>query len=294
MDRDALGIFTDIAQALTESGYCVLRFDKRGIGESQGFFSTYAQPEVISDLTNALDFLKLQPEIDKSRIAVLGHSEGGFYASYLAALDSDIRACIVLSARSSLNPLRDNCRKLNTFIKKVVPDDEEYLQSAIAIVKQNREIIKGKGDWITIMGKRVFTKKMSLENKYNPIDTMKKVKIPVLISHGRKDDINSIEEAKELGDALAEAGNDNFTMIYFGQLDHFFGPVVKNPPVRDHVEVDAEALKSITNWLDKNIIPLPPEPIPIEESLPLEIPTEDSVEVPAASAAKKDKNIEGE
>ena len=209
MDRGALGIFTDIAHALTESGYCVLRFDKRGIGESQGFFSTYAQPEVISDLTNALDFLKLQPEIDKSRIAILGHSEGGFYASYLATLDSDVRACMILSARSSLSPLKDNCRKLNTFIKKVVPDDKEYLQSVIAMVKQNREIIKGKSDWIAIMDKRVFTKKMSLEEEYNPINTMKKVNIPVLISHGRKDDINPIEEAKELGDALAEAGNDN-------------------------------------------------------------------------------------
>jgi len=259
MDRNALGIFTDIAHTLAEAGYCVLRFDKRGIGQSQGFFSTYAQPEEISDLKYALDFLKAQPEVDKSRIALLGHSEGGFYAAYLAGLDSDIRACVIMSALSSLSPLKDDFRKLNNFIQKIVPEDEEYLGSAITAVTQSREIIKGKSDWITILGERVFTKKMALEDKYSPLDAIKKVGVPVLILHGRKDDINLTEEADQLGNSLAETGNNDFTTIYFGELGHFFGTVAKNPPSRDHLELDIETLESIVTWLDKNLLSPPVE-----------------------------------
>ena len=56
-------------------------------------------------------------------------------------------------------------------------------------------------------------------------------------------------------------------MIYFGELGHFLGKVVKNPPVRDHIEVDMETLKSIINWLDKNLTsPPPPPPPPLPEA----------------------------
>lgn len=258
LDRNALGIFTDLAHALAEAGYCVLRFDKRGVGQSGGFFSTYDQSEEISDLKCAIDFLKSLPEIDKSRIALLGHSEGGFYATYLASFDKDVRACIIMSALTSLSPLSNDCSKVKIFAKKITLDNE-YIKSAITAITQSREMIKDKSDWTTILGERVFTKKLYLESKYNVLDTIKKVKVPVLILHGRKDNVNLMEEAKELGDSLIEAGNENFTIIYFGELDHFFGKVVKGDSVRDHIEVDIEVLKSIAVWLDKNLLQVPIE-----------------------------------
>jgi hypothetical protein len=267
INRDNFGIFTDIAHTLGEAGYCVLRFDKRGIGKSQGFFAAYDQSGEISDLKCAIDFLKSLPEVDKSRIALLGHSEGGFYATYLAGSDEDVKTCIIMSALSSLSPLENDCSKLKKLITNIAPDDYEYLESAITAIKQSREIIKDKSDWVTVLNKRVFTKKMNLENKYNAIDTMKKVKIPVLILHGRKDTINFVEEARELGDALAEAGNDNFTIIYFGGLDYFFGTMVKEHLIEEHIEVDMEVLKSITTWLDKNLPQQPAESIIITENI---------------------------
>jgi dienelactone hydrolase len=259
VDRDALGIFVDTAHALAEAGYSVLRFDKRGIGKSEGLYSTYTQSEEISDLLCAINFLKSLPEVDKSRIALLGHSEGGFYAAYLASADKDIRACIIMSALSSLSPLKNNCAKVRALIERMTPDDEEYLYSTVASIIQNRQIIEGKGDWITILDKRVFTKRVMLESTHDMLDTMKKIKVPVLILHGRKDDVNSAEEAKELGDALSEAGNDKFTIIYFGDLNHYFGTVIKDAPMKDHVEVDMEVLKNINVWLDKNLLAPPVE-----------------------------------
>ncbi|MBL7071771.1 MAG: alpha/beta fold hydrolase [Candidatus Omnitrophica bacterium] len=260
LDREARGMFTDLAHTLAESGYCVLRFDKRGIGQSQGLFSTYAQPELISDLKKAIEYLKSLPEVDKSRIALLGHSEGGFYAAYLSGQDSDIRACVIMSALSSLNPLDNDCRKLKLFIKNIAPDDKIYLESAVASLMQSRDMIWGKGDWKNVLGYKVFTKKMNLEDTYSVTDAIKKVRVPTLILHGKKDEVNIKEEVEEIGDALSEGGNDNFTSIYFGKLDHFFGVMVKEPPVRNHIELDPEVSDSIVTWLNKNLAPLPLEP----------------------------------
>ena len=277
LDRNSFGIFTDIAHFLAEEGYCVLRFDKRGIGKSQGFFSTHAQPEEIADLRNAIDFLKSLPKVDKSRIAVVGHSEGGFYATYLAGTDENIRACVILSAISSMNPVKDDFMKLKKFVEKLVPDDSRYLESAIKTIKHSREIVKDKGDWITILGKKVFTRKMKLEDNYDPLETIKKVEVPVLILHGRKDEINLQEEVVALGDALASSGNENFTTIYFGELNHSFGTFVRDSQIRDHIEVDIKVLKNILSWLDENLSPPPateggpeerPKEVPAGRSLP--------------------------
>ncbi len=254
LDRDARGLFTDIAHTLAESGYCVLRFDKRGVGQNKDstLFATYDQVEEIADIVCALDFLKSQPEIDKDRIGVVGHSEGGFYAAYIAGHDYGIRACVLLSAPSSLNPLENNCNKLLHTIKRTVSYDNEYCTIALASLKKSRMMLD-ESDWITILGQRLFTKKMKNENKYNPLETVKKIKVPVLILHGRKDAINDIEEAEALGKALAEGGNNNFTMIYFGDMDHRFGKFVRKPPFREHIEVEEEVLKSLLSWLDENL-----------------------------------------
>lgn len=255
MDRNNIGIFTDLAHALAEAGYCVFRFDKRGIGRSKGLFSAYAQPEEISDLKCGIEFLGSLPEVDKSRIAVLGYSEGGFYASYLAGSYENVRACVILSALSSFNPLKDNCDKLRKFIKGAVPNDIGYLNGAVESLTQSRNMVMGKDDWVNVLGKKVFTKKINLENTYSVLDAVKKVKVPVLILHGRKDDLNLAEEVREIGESLASAGNDNFTSIYYGRLDHFFGTLVNKPPIREYIEVDIEVLTTITNWLRMNLPP---------------------------------------
>lgn len=258
LDSDALGIFTDMANALAENGYCVFRFDKRGVGKSQGFFSTYDQSEETADLKKALEFLRSVPEVDQSRIAALGYSEGGFYAAYLASLDEGIKGCIIISAAASMNPAKDDFKKVKEFVKRNISTNSQYLDNVIKTIVQSKEITKGQGDWITVLGNSVFTKKVKEQDSYDMIETLKKIKTPVLILHGKKDSINFPEEAKEMEDALSKSGNDNFTATYFGDLDHFMGRVVKNGDIRDHIEIDPSVTKTVIFWLNDNLTP--PQP----------------------------------
>jgi uncharacterized protein len=73
--------FWQIAQYLSERGFAVLRYDKRGVGtNSQIIDSDIWGNLTFGDLKNdaeiALSVLTQQPEVDPSKITLIGHSEG--------------------------------------------------------------------------------------------------------------------------------------------------------------------------------------------------------------------------
>jgi len=78
------GIFARAARLWAEQGYASLRIDFRGNGESDGKFEDMTFSGLIADGLAAVDFLKAEPRIDASKIAVVGWSQGGLVASAVA------------------------------------------------------------------------------------------------------------------------------------------------------------------------------------------------------------------
>jgi uncharacterized protein len=77
--------FFQIAEYLSERGFVVLRYDKRGIGENGTILDSNAWGNLTfndlkQDAEKALAVLAQQPEVDPNRITILGHSEGAVIA----------------------------------------------------------------------------------------------------------------------------------------------------------------------------------------------------------------------
>lgn len=70
------GIYKDLAHFVTELGFISLRYDKRGIGESQGNIKTVGMKDLVDDIVSNVKFLKNHPKVDSNRIILIGHSEG--------------------------------------------------------------------------------------------------------------------------------------------------------------------------------------------------------------------------
>src|SRR5439155_25063362 len=73
--------FWQIAQYLSERGFVVLRYDKRGVGANYTILDTNVwgnttANDLIQDSKKALNVLIQQPEVDPKRISIIGHSEG--------------------------------------------------------------------------------------------------------------------------------------------------------------------------------------------------------------------------
>lgn len=75
--------FAVIADYLARNGIASLRYDDRGVGRSEGEFSTATTYTFADDARSAVDFARTIGRV--GRIGILGHSEGGTIALMLAA-----------------------------------------------------------------------------------------------------------------------------------------------------------------------------------------------------------------
>jgi uncharacterized protein len=102
--------FWQIAQYLSERGFVVLRYDKRGISANytinQNIWANTTINDLIHDAEKALNVLTMQPEVDPKRISIIGHSEGTAIAPRVAIDNSTKVKNIILMGTVAQN-LRD-------------------------------------------------------------------------------------------------------------------------------------------------------------------------------------------
>jgi pimeloyl-ACP methyl ester carboxylesterase len=99
--RDQLQFF---AGQLTSLGFAVLRFDKRGVGESTGVYSSVGVAnslaqfaDLSSDVAAAARFLRAQPGIDARRVGLAGASQAGWILPLAARELGDAAFMVLLS-----------------------------------------------------------------------------------------------------------------------------------------------------------------------------------------------------
>ena len=92
--------FWVLADYLSNSGYAVLRYDDRGTFDSEGDFSAATTLDFADDALAAVDYLKKRPEVDSTKIVVIGHSEGGLIANILGASMPGLSGIVSLAGTS--------------------------------------------------------------------------------------------------------------------------------------------------------------------------------------------------
>ena len=90
-------VFLQLSNALSNAGYAVLRYDKRGIAKSGGSATTTTRTELLQDIRAAVSFARMYPSINSQRIFLLGHSEGGELVPSAAAADGKISGIVLMA-----------------------------------------------------------------------------------------------------------------------------------------------------------------------------------------------------
>lgn len=86
-----------IAQALTEHGIAVLRFDFTGLGASEGDFANTNFSSNVQDLVAAADFMRAQLQ---APALLIGHSLGGAAVLAAAGAMAEVKAVVTIAAPS--------------------------------------------------------------------------------------------------------------------------------------------------------------------------------------------------
>jgi hypothetical protein len=93
-----------VKSAMTRAGFAVLRYDKRGVGASTGFYEGVGPingarvlGELADDMAAGVAFLRTRPEIDGHRIGLMGISQAGWVIPLAAERAPDVRYMILVS-----------------------------------------------------------------------------------------------------------------------------------------------------------------------------------------------------
>jgi dipeptidyl aminopeptidase/acylaminoacyl peptidase len=92
------------ARILARAGYGLLLFDWHAHGESGGDVVTWGDQER-SDLAAAIAFMAARPDLDPSRLGVVGFSMGGYVVANVAAAEPRLRAIVLAGTTTSVEDL---------------------------------------------------------------------------------------------------------------------------------------------------------------------------------------------
>jgi Dipeptidyl aminopeptidases/acylaminoacyl-peptidases len=90
--------FFVLSDYLTRRGIAVLRYDDRGAERSSGSFVASTTADFADDAEAAVRFVVQRPEIDRARVGIAGHSEGGAIAAVVAARSTDVSFIVLMAA----------------------------------------------------------------------------------------------------------------------------------------------------------------------------------------------------
>lgn len=208
-DRDesveGVPVFAQLAKSLADAGMIVIRYDRRGGGQSGGRTETATMTDYADDVSAIVKWLTKRDDVDDRRLVVAGRGEGGAVALIAASRDRSIDGVITLNAGGSTGAallLQQQQRVLDGL---KLPAEER--QARIDLQKRiQAAVISGTG-WQGVpdnMRKQADTPWFKSLLIYDPAQVMPKVKQQLLIVQGDLDRNVPPSEADRLGE-LARA-----------------------------------------------------------------------------------------
>jgi uncharacterized protein len=279
--------FLVLADYLTKNGIGVLRYDDRGIAKSKGNFAAATTADFANDVESALEYLKTRKEVDKNKIGLIGHSEGGLVAPIVASKVKEV-AFIVLLAGSGIQGDQILLLQKKLIEKALGFTDEDIQKGQLAnrkafdivnkstsisqlkidlknhfeiALKDSLTIGKPAGmsnqDFVTLQVNQIANPWMQYFINYNPAPVLEKVKCPVLAINGEKDlQVPPKENLEAIKKALTKGKNKKVTFLELPNLNHLFQECKTGSP-EEYASIEQTfspvAMAEILNWLQKVI-----------------------------------------
>ncbi len=261
--NSSLGITTDllkqIAEELAKNGIASLRFDKRAIKiyaahwpkDIKEISHYFRWENFVDDASTAFDFLAKQPEVDSSRVGILGHSEGAMLS---LQIDSDRRgkpnapkATILMGStgrpmgiilHEQIGRQLKNSGAASDVTKKYL----DYLDLACSALKDGKPLPPNIPAGLESLFNAAALELVGAYCRIDPTDLAKNAGGPFLVMNGKSDTQVSAERdtlrllatlrARKTGTVeflIVPNASHNFKLTKGTSDDAFEGPIVPEP-----------------------------------------------------------------
>ena len=264
-DRDetiyGVSIFGQLAGRLAEAGYLVVRFDKRGIGQSGGRPEHASLTEYSEDVVEIINWLKKRKDVDGNRIAVITHSEGSAVGMLAAGKTKNIKALGLLAAPG----MTGREVVLEQQRRELARRNEPAADREAKIALQNKVINavttgKGLDELPPDVEKQANTPMFKSWLLFDPAVAMKKIQQPLLILQGSLDTETPPaqgERLAQLSTARKNAPPAHTTRVVVPKVNHLLLDATTGEQdeydALPSVIISTEVVSSIVNWLKATI-----------------------------------------
>ncbi|MET0635542.1 MAG: alpha/beta fold hydrolase [Chitinophagaceae bacterium] len=284
--------FAVLADGLTRNGIIVMRVDDRGIGGSTGDFTKSTSEDFAADVSACVDYLAKRPEVKKSAIGLIGHSEGGMIAPIVASKRKDLGFVVLLAApgipisqlmAEQTAAILRSSGVGDSAVKAYIPFYNQFMKTltsgedSLAAVTGARQYMD---NWASVTDSSVLRQlqlnspmaRLQMLNTlvsvgrnpwfryfmaFEPGPYLSKMKMKVLALNGDRD-IQVVAESnmKGIRDAFAAGGNKGTTTLILPGLNHLFQTCTKCT-VPEYGELQETfspiAMKEINEWINRNV-----------------------------------------
>ena len=260
VDRDetvaGVSIFAQLANAIADAGFVVIRFDKRGVGQSGGRGESATIVDFSDDVRAVTKYLEKRADVDPKRIALVGHGEGGLVSMLAASEEKKKIAALALIATpgtAGADLVLEQQRHLLDGMN--LPDDEK--QRRMDLQKRiQAAVISGNG-WEAIppaYKRQADTAWFRSFLVFDPARIMRNVAQPTLIVQGDRDRHVTARHSQLLvGMAKARKNDPGSELSVVEGVNHLLVPAVTGevdeyPSLLDRT-VSPRLIDTLVGWL---------------------------------------------
>ncbi len=260
-DRDetvvGIPIFTQLAKTLADNGFIVLRYDKRGVGQSGGRTETATLSDYADDVVSAVRWIARRNDIDPRKIVVCGHSEGGAVALIAAGREKKIDGVVAIASPGETGA--DLILAQQSHLLDTLKASEADKQSKIELQKKIQAAVVSGSGWEGIpadLRKQADTPWFKSLLTFDPAEALGRAKQPLLIVQGDLDTQVAPENADKLAElARARKKAGAVEAVHIPGINHLLvpattGEVSEYGQLKDHT-VSPKVAESIVEWLKK-------------------------------------------
>ncbi len=250
--------YKDLAVGLATNGYAVFRYNKRSLNYGFNFLQnklngvTFTPREdLLNDLQAAINLLKKNPNIDSTKIYLLGHGEGAYFAPFIANENPFIKGIILMGANAN-HPL-EMMMDQNKYLGKILPHKKEHFDEDDAKAKiVLKRKVKENTSYL-LLPHEIPASYWLWINKYNQIKTAKKLAIPIFIMQGGRD--YQVDKKNFLVWEKKLKKHKNVTLKMYEKMNHIMHAGEGESTYSEYAimrHIPLEVINDLQVWLQKN------------------------------------------
>jgi alpha-beta hydrolase superfamily lysophospholipase len=258
LDRDStvagVPLFAQLAGGLAGKGFVVVRYDKRGVGQSGGRTETATLRDYADDAVAAVKWVGRRKDVDDRRIFVVGHSEGAAIAM-LAAKEKRINALVLMAGMGTTG--RELILEQQQHALNVAKVEEAQRAEKVELQQKILEAVVTEKGWEELpadVRPLVDTPWYRSLLLFDPARVMKDVRQPILILHGAADWQVPPHHAGKLAElARGRKNTPPVELKVLPGLTHAFLPAgtgsASGNGAEDARQISPEVVTAIAEWL---------------------------------------------